>query len=158
MDLIYSIVDAIQARFPFNSEAYLFIKTLHIIAVITWMAALFYLPRLFVYHAMEEVGSEPSERFKVMERRLMKAIMNPSLVVVLATGPLMMMDWLQTSWLWLKLVMVAGMIFMHFFFVRCVREFAHDRNILSHKFYRYANEVPTVLMFVIVPLVVMKPF
>ncbi|GEO80050.1 protoporphyrinogen oxidase HemJ [Pararhodospirillum oryzae] len=141
----------------FGTDLYLWVKALHVIAVITWMAGLFYLPRLFVYHATEPVGSPTSEKFKVMERRLVKAIMNPSLVVVAVTGPLLMGDWLSDGWLHLKLLMVAGMILMHVYYVRWQKDFAEDRNTRPHVFYRYANEVPTVLMLVIVPLVILKP-
>jgi len=137
---------------------YNWIKALHVISVITWMAGLFYIPRLFVYHAMEEVGSPTSERFKVMERRLMKAIMNPSLVVVVATGVLLWGDWLSMGWFHLKLLMVVGMLASHGLYARWLKDFAKDENKHSHKFYRVWNEVPTMLMLVIVPLVVIKPF
>lgn len=158
MEFFYNIIDWVQDYFPYGSQEYLIIKTLHVISVITWMAGLFYLPRLFVYHAAEPVGSETSERFKVMERRLLKAIMNPSLVIVLATGPLLMMDFLQSSWLWVKITMVCGMVIVHFFCIKWVRAFAENRNVHPHVFYRYMNEVPTLLMLVIVPMVILKPF
>jgi len=136
---------------------YNWVKTLHIISVITWMAGLFYLPRLFVYHAMEEVGSPISERFKVMERRLLKAIMNPSLVVVVVTGLLLWGDWLTMGWLHIKLLMVVGMLGCHGLYARWTRAFAEDRNTHPHRFFRVWNEVPTVLLLIIVPLVVIKP-
>lgn len=137
---------------------YNWVKVLHIISVITWMAGLFYLPRLFVYHAMEEVGSPTSERFKVMERRLLKAIMNPSLVIVLVTGFLLWADWLSMGWLHVKLLMVAGMLACHGLYARWRKDFEADQNKHPHKFYRVWNEVPTLLLLIIVPLVVIKPF
>ncbi|MCF8482967.1 MAG: protoporphyrinogen oxidase HemJ [Rhodospirillum sp.] len=142
----------------FGTDWYNWAKTLHVIAVITWMAGLFYLPRLYVYHAQEPKGSATSETFKVMERRLLRGIMNPSLVVVLATGIPMMGDWMSGGWLHVKLLMVAGLITAHMLYARWRRAFAEDRNTRSHVFYRYANEVPTVLLLVIVPLVILKPF
>jgi len=137
---------------------YNWVLTLHIIAVITWMAGLFYLPRLFVYHAMEEVGSATSEKFKIMERRLLKAIMNPSLVIVLVTGLLLWGDWLTMGWLHVKLLMVAGMLGCHGLYARWRREFEADKNKHPHTFYRVWNEVPTLLLLIIVPMVVIKPF
>jgi putative membrane protein len=122
---------------------YEWIKVLHIIAVISWMAGMLYLPRLFVYHCEAEVGSKQSETFKVMERRLLKAIINPAMVV---------------TWLAGKLAVVIILSGVHGFFSRCVKDFAADRNTRSQKFYRIINEVPTVLMIVIVILVVVKPF
>ncbi|WP_413204523.1 protoporphyrinogen oxidase HemJ [Rhodospirillum sp. A1_3_36] len=142
----------------YGSDWYNWVKTLHVIAIITWMAGLFYLPRLFVYHAQEPKGSATSETFKVMERRLLRGIMNPSLIVVLATGIPMMGDWMTDGWLHVKLLMVAGMITMHMLYARWRRAFAEDRNTRSHVFYRYANEVPTVLLLIIVPMVILKPF
>jgi len=140
------------------SDYYMWIRTLHILAVITWMAGLFYLPRLYVYHAQEEVGSKTSETFKVMERRLLKGIMNPSLVIVLITGLLLWGDWLSMGWLHVKLLMVAGMLACHGLYARWRKDFLNDENKHSHVFYRVWNEVPTVLLLIIVPLVILKPF
>lgn len=144
------------------STGYLWVKWLHIISVITWMAALFYLPRLYVYHAQVDLstdsGKAQSELFKVMERRLLRGIMNPSGVIVLLTGGLMAPNWMAHGWIHAKLVLVLAMFACHGFYARWRKDFAEDRNQRSHKFYRIANEVPTVLLLGIVGLVVLKPF
>ena len=138
----------------------LWVKAFHVIAVIAWMAALLYLPRLMVYHADCPVGSERSETFKIMERRLLRAIGTPALVASWALGL-----WLavafnagDTVWFWAKAVLVLALSGFHFQAARWVRDFADDRNQRSARFYRIANEVPTVLMIAIVVLVVVKPF
>jgi len=140
---------------------YEWIKALHIIAVISWMAGMLYLPRLFVYHCEAEAGSRQSETFKVMERRLLKAIINPAMIVTWLAGLYLAWagHWLFMSW-WIygKLVLVLVLSGVHGFFVRWVRDFAADRNRHSQKFYRLINEIPTVLMIGIVILVVVKPF
>ena len=148
-------MDALQA-------AYLWIKAVHVIAVIAWMAGLLYLPRLFVYHAAAEPGSEQSETFKVMERRLYRAIMHPALAVTAVSGALLLatpgaVDWSQ-GWLHAKLALVAGLILLHLLMGRWLADFAADRNRRSQRFFRIANELPTVLMIGIVLLVVVKPF
>jgi putative membrane protein len=138
----------------------LWIKALHIMAVIAWMAAMFYLPRLFVYHVDAAKGSVQSETFKLMERRLLKAIMTPSMVVVWLTGP-----WLayqsgafHFGWLHTKLLFVLILSGMHGYFAGVVKSFAADANQRPANYYRILNEVPTVLMVLIVILVVLKPF
>ena len=140
---------------------YEWIKALHVIAVISWMAGMLYLPRLFVYHCEAEVGSKQSETFKVMERRLLKAIINPAMIVTWLAGLYLVWSghWLFTSW-WIygKLVLVLALSGVHGFFARAVKDFAADRNRRSHKFYRVINEVPTILMVGIVILAVVKPF
>jgi len=132
----------------------------HVIAVITWMAAMLYLPRLFVYHTETTPGSESSERFKVMERKLLKGIMNPSMIAVWILGPLLV--WLTgaetQTWFQLKFLLVIILSGMHGFFVRCWRDFANDRNTRPARFYRIVNEVPALLMVLIVILVIVKPF
>ncbi len=142
-------------------QVYEWIKALHIIAVISWMAGMLYLPRLFVYHCEAEAGSRQSETFKVMERRLLKAIINPAMIVTWLAGLYLAWagHWLFMSW-WIygKLVLVLVLSGVHGFFVRWVRDFAADRNQHSQKFYRLINEIPTVLMIGIVILVVVKPF
>jgi protoporphyrinogen IX oxidase len=139
---------------------YEWIKALHVIAVISWMAGMLYLPRLFVYHCEAEIGSRQSETFKVMERRLLKAIINPAMIVTWLAGLYLAWagHWLVTSW-WIygKLFLVLVLSGVHGFFVRWVKDFAADRNRRSQKFYRLINEVPTVLMIGIVILVVVKP-
>jgi putative membrane protein len=139
---------------------YEWIKALHVIAVIAWMAGMLYLPRLFVYHCEAEVGSKQSETFKVMERRLLKAIMNPAMIVTWLAGLYLASSghWFSAPWLHGKLLLVVLLTGAHGFFSRCVKDFAADRNLRSQKFYRYINEVPTLLMIVIVVLVVVKPF
>jgi putative membrane protein len=141
------------------AEWYLWIKALHVISVIAWMAGLLYLPRLFVYHADAPVGSELSERLKVMERRLLRAIMNPAQVAVFVFGGLMLVvqDWSQ-HWLHAKLVLVAVLVVVHHLYAAWRKDFAADRNTRPARFYRIWNEVPTLAMIAIVILVIVKPF
>jgi protoporphyrinogen IX oxidase len=138
----------------------LWIKALHVIAIIAWMAGMLYLPRLFVYHADALKGSDLSETFKVMERRLLKAIVNPSMVLVFLTGFALVYltgDW-RDGWWQAKFVLVLGLAGLHGYFARCVRAFAEDANVRPARFYRVLNEAPTVLMILIVVLAVVKPF
>jgi putative membrane protein len=139
---------------------YEWIKALHIIAVISWMAGMLYLPRLFVYHCEAEIGSKQSETFKVMERRLLKAIINPAMIVTWLAGLYLAWSghWLLSGWLHVKLALVIILSAVHGFFSRWVKDFGTDRNLRSQKFYRIINEVPTVMMIFIVILVVVKPF
>jgi putative membrane protein len=144
---------------------YEWIKAFHIIAVIAWMAGMLYLPRLFVYHCAAETGSVQSETFKVMERRLLRAIINPAMVVTWVfglwlawLGPDSRYGWFASGWLWAKIILVLGLSAVHGLLARWRKDFAQDRNRHSHKFYRIINEVPTVLMILIVLLVVLKPF
>jgi putative membrane protein len=139
---------------------YEWIKALHVIAVIAWMAGMLYLPRLFVYHSVAETGSTQAETFKVMERRLLKAIINPAMAVTWLAGLYLAWagHWFSAGWLHGKLLLVIAMSGMHGFLSRCVKDFAADRNTRSQRFYRIINEVPTVLMIGIVILVVVKPF
>ena len=136
------------------------ILAFHIIAVMTWMAGMLYLPRLFVYHTQTKPGSESSERFKVMERKLLRGIVNPSMVAVWILGPVL--AWLTGAyldlWLQIKFVLVIILSGIHGYLVRCWRDFAADRNTRSERFYRILNEIPAVLMVLIVILVVIKPF
>ncbi len=142
---------------------YEWVKALHVIAVIAWMAAMLYLPRLFVYHTAAAVGSETSETFKIMERRLLKAIMTPAMIVAWLAALYLIwfngLEWLKSSpWLHAKLTLVLVLTGMHGWFAGMVRAFAEDRNSRPQKFYRIINEVPTVLMIAIVVLVIVKPF
>jgi len=139
---------------------YVWIKTLHVIAVIAWMAGMLYLPRLFVYHCEAAIGSQQSETFKLMERRLLKAIINPAMIMTWLPGLYLAWagQWFSAPWLHAKLVLVLVLSGVHGFFSRCVKDFAADRNSRSQKFYRIINEVPTLLMIGIVILVVVKPF
>ena len=138
----------------------LWIKALHVIAVIAWVAGMLYLPRLFVYHTDAPRGSAMSETFKVMERRLLKAIINPSMVLVFLTGLTLayVTGYWQAPWLHAKFALVLALAATHGYFARCVRVFAADANKRPARFYRILNEVPTVLMILIVVLVVVKPF
>jgi protoporphyrinogen IX oxidase len=139
---------------------YEWIKALHVIAVISWMAGMLYLPRLFVYHCGAEAGSKQSETFKVMERRLLKAIINPAMIVTWLAGLYLAFDHhlFSESWFHGKLLLVVLLSGVHGYFSRWVKDFAADRNTRSDRFYRIINEVPTVLMIGIVILVVVKPF
>jgi putative membrane protein len=139
---------------------YEWLKALHIIAVIAWMAGMLYLPRLFVYHCEADPGSRQSETFKVMERRLLRAIMNPAMIATWVLGLWLAWSggWFGASWFHLKLALVLALSVVHGMLARYVKEFAADRNRHSQKFYRIINEVPTVLMIVIVLVVVLKPF
>ena len=138
----------------------LWLKALHIIAVIAWMAGMLYLPRLFVYHAEAPKGSAMSETFKAMERRLLKGIINPSMAVVFLTGLTLAFQtgYWRAPWLQAKFALVLGMAALHGYFARCVRLFAADANMRSPRFFRILNEAPTVVMILIVILVVIKPF
>ena len=144
---------------------YEWIKAIHIIAVIAWMAGMLYLPRLFVYHCAAEIGSVQSETFKVMERRLLRAIINPAMIATWVfglwlawLGPDSRYGWFASGWLWAKIILVLGLSAVHGLLARWMKDFAHDRNRHSQRFYRIINEVPTILMILIVLLVVLKPF
>ena len=143
------------------AAAYPWVKALHIIAVIAWMAGLLYLPRLFVYHAEAAIGSDQAATFMVMERRLLRGIMNPALVMVVIFGGVLaatpgVVDW-QSGWIWAKLVLVVGLIFFHYALARWRRVFTTGAIPHSARFFRTVNEVPTLLMIAIVVLVVVKP-
>lgn len=139
---------------------YLWVKALHIIAVISWMAALLYMPRLFIYHTDAKPGSEQSETFKMMERRLLQVIMNPAMVVSWMLG--IYLAWsvygFQGGWLHAKLLFVVLLTGVHGFFARAVRAFERDTNTRSARYWRLMNEAPTLLMILIVIMAVVKPF
>jgi putative membrane protein len=128
--------------------------------MVGWMAGMFYLPRLFVYHCAAPAGSAQSETFKVMERRLLKGIINPAMALTWLLGLYMVWagQWYLAGWFHVKFALVLVMSGIHGFFTRCVRDFANDRNTRIQKFYRIINEVTTVLMICIVILVIVKPF
>jgi protoporphyrinogen IX oxidase len=147
------------------TTTYAWLKALHIIFVIAWMAGMLYLPRLFVYHCAAEKGSVQSETFKVMERRLLRAIINPAMVATWVLG--LSLAWMgpdsryglfAAGWLQAKLALVLVLSAVHGLFARWTKAFAADRNPHSEKFYRIVNEVPTLLMIGIVILAVVKPF
>ncbi|AJD43347.1 hypothetical protein RGR602_CH04051 [Rhizobium gallicum bv. gallicum R602sp] len=141
-------------------DLYLWIKALHIIAVISWMAGLFYMPRLFIYHTDAEPGSAQSETFKIMERRLLNVIMNPAMMLTWVFG--LYLAWsvygFQGGWLHAKLALVVLLSGVHMFFSRAVDAFARDENRRSARYWRFMNEAPTLLMILIVILAVVKPF
>jgi protoporphyrinogen IX oxidase len=139
---------------------YPWLKAFHVIAVMAWMAGMLYLPRLFVYHCEAKPGSRQSETFKIMERRLLRAITNPAMVVSWALGLWMVHDgnWISAHWLHGKLLLVVALSGVHGLLARWTGDFAADRNRHTQRFYRIINEVPAVLMIGIVILVVIKPF
>lgn len=143
-----------------ETRVYLWIKAFHIMAVITWFAGLFYLPRLFVYHAQAE-DDVSRERFKTMERKLLRGIMNPSMVVTLLLGGWMLYlspAWLSQGWMHAKLTLVALLVVYHHMCGRIRKRFAEDANTRSHVYYRWFNEAPVLALVGIVILVVVKPF
>ena len=139
---------------------YEWLKAFHVIAIIAWMAGMLYLPRLFVYHCEAEPGGKQSETFKLMERRLLTAIMTPAMVASWALG--LWLAWAgglyAAGWLQAKVILVVLLSGLHGFLARCVRVFGADRNRHSQRFYRIINEVPTILLIGIVILAVVKPF
>ncbi len=138
---------------------YLWIKALHVVAIISWMAGLLYLPRLFVYHAQVGPGAQ-AELFKVMERRLLRYIMTPAMIVSWAAGLYLIFagDWLHSGWLHGKLALVILLSAVHGHDALLVKRFARDQNRHDHRYYRIVNEIPTLLMIGIVILVIVKPF
>lgn len=139
---------------------YLWLKAAHVIAIIAWMAGMLYLPRLFVYHSQVPPGSPQSETFKVMERRLLRAIINPAMILSWILGLWLAWDagFFRSGWLHAKLAFVLALSALHGYFSASVRAFAEDRNSRSSRHWRLVNEIPTVLMILIVILVVVKPF
>jgi putative membrane protein len=145
--------------------AYPWVLSFHIVAFVSWMAGMLYLPRLFVYHCGAEKGSVQSETFKVMERRLLRAIINPAMIATWGLGlwlawmgPDSRWGWFVSGWLEAKLVLVLALSALHGLYVRWMKAFAADSNRHSATFYRIINEIPTVLMIAIVILAVVKPF
>jgi putative membrane protein len=140
----------------------LYVKAFHVIAIIAWMAGLLYLPRLFVYHAASVKGSEQSETFKLMERRLLRFITTPAMLLSWLFGLILAfsgaIDWSADGWFHAKLALVVLLSAFHGLLAKWTKDFALDRNTHSPKFYRIANEVPTVLMIGIVILVIVHPF
>lgn len=145
----------------FFTQNYEWLRALHIIAVIAWMAGMLYLPRLFVYHAESAAGSDKSETFKVMERRLLKFIINPAMIASLLFGALMFVanpGLFSEGWMHVKLLCVVLLFAAHGALAKHVRLFASDKNIKPAKYFRILNEVPTILMIVIVIMAVVQPF
>jgi putative membrane protein len=141
-------------------EYYNWIKAFHVIAIISWMAGMLYLPRLFVYHVDATPGSKQSETFKVMERRLLRAIINPAMIVSWVLGLWLMWrgNWTSAGWMHGKLLLALGLSAAHGYLSAAVRAFAEDRNTKPSRHWRIVNEVPTLLMVGIVILVIVKPF
>jgi putative membrane protein len=143
-----------------GKAAYDWVKALHVIAIISWMAGMLYLPRLFIYHCDAEAGSIQSETFKVMEQRLLRIIINPAMIVSWITG--LWLAWQsgfwQAGWFHAKFLLVLAMSGAHGYFSAAVRAFGKDRNTRPPRHWRIVNEVPTVLMILIVVLVIVKPF
>ena len=144
-----------------SGEVYLWVKALHMISVMAWMAGMLYLPRLFVYYCDAELGSELSETLKVMERRLLRLIINPAMISSWVFGLTMLavsgdVLWSQ-PWMIIKLVCVVFMSIAHGEMAKWRKDFEADRNTRPQKFYRIANEVPTILMIVIIIMVIVQP-
>tara|TARA_A100001037_G_C14990035_1_gene562154 strand:- start:3 stop:437 length:435 start_codon:yes stop_codon:yes gene_type:complete len=142
-------------------NTYLLFKALHLIAVISWMAGLLYLPRIFVYHSETKDNNDKKETFKIMERRLFVYIMNPSMIISWIFGLLLLhsigLDSLREFWLVTKLILVISLTLYHFFLFSCLKKFSEDQNSHSSKFFRFINEVPTVLLIAIIFIVIFKP-
>ena len=140
---------------------YDWIKAAHVISVLAWMSGMMYLPRLYVYHSESVTGSEKSETFKVMERRLYRGILTPAMIATWVFGLAMvfhgLIDWSQ-GWPWVKAAFVIALSGVHGFYGKLLKDFAADKNTRASKFYRAINEVPFVLAIVIVIMVIVRPF
>jgi len=158
--LIVTIAGVVALGYLAPVSGAAWIKAIHVMAVISWMAGMLYLPRLFVYHSAATPGSETSETFKVMERRLLEYIINPAMIVSWVAG--LWLAWVvfrfQGGWLHGKLALVLGLSAVHGMFSGAVRAFAEDRNTRSQTYWRAMNEVPTAIMVIVVILVIVKPF
>lgn len=145
----------------FLLDYYLWVKAIHLISVISWMAGLLYLPRLFVYHSEAKKGSELSETFKIMEKKLIRIIMNPAMILAWICGGLMLYantTLFEQPWMHIKLTAIVLMTVMHHVYSMSRKKFEKDENTRSQKFFRVINEIPAVLMIVIVIMVLVKPF
>jgi len=150
----------VASIYAIGPGAYDWIKSLHVIAVISWMAGMLYLPRLFVYHCGVAPGSEASETFKVMERKLLRYIINPAMVVSWVAGLwiAIVVFGFHGGWLHAKLALVLGLSAAHGYFAKAVADFARDEGNRNHRHWRFMNEVPTLIMIAVVILVIVKPF
>ena len=151
-----------QILINFLNNNYLLLKALHVISMISWMAALLYLPRLFVYHTTVKKKTEASEMLKIMEYRLQKYIMNPAMVATIFFGNLLLnvknvINW-NEKWIYIKLFLVLGLIIVHHLLIKFRKDFYYDRNTHSRKFYKILNEVPTIFLIFIILIVYLKPF
>lgn len=160
ISLVMTVAFAAALMIVIGDAAYLWIKAIHVIAIISWMAGMLYLPRLFIYHCEAEKGSAQSETFKVMEGRLLRIIINPAMVIswVLGLWLAWTADFFSAHWFHAKLVLAIALSAVHGYFSMAVRAFAEDRNERPPRFWRIINEVPTILMILIVILVIVKPF
>ncbi|MFV0295450.1 MAG: protoporphyrinogen oxidase HemJ [Hyphomicrobiaceae bacterium] len=153
-------VAAVAAMLFFGRAAYEWVKAIHVMAIISWMAGMLYLPRIFVYHCEAETGSEPAETFKVMERRLLRIIINPAMIIAWVTG--LWLAWQSgfwaAPWFHVKFLAVLVMAGVHGYFSAATRAFAEDRNTRTARHWRLMNEAPAVLMIIIVIMVIVKPF
>lgn len=142
------------------SGLYLWLKAAHVVAVIIWMAGMLYMPRLFVYHCKASPGSECSETFKVMERRLLTMVVNPAMILAWALGLWLAWDggWVWSGWLHAKLTLVVALSGLHGFYARWTAHFGQDRNRHSQRFYNIVNELLVIILIVVVILVIVKPF
>lgn len=158
--LALTVAATLLAIVILGTAAYSWVKAVHVVAVISWMAGMLYLPRLFVYHCDAAPGSELSETFKVMERRLLTIIINPAMIVSWVLGLWLAWEggWFTSAWFHVKLALALAMSATHGYFSLSVRRFREDRNTLSARHWRLLNEAPTLLMVAIVILVVVKPF
>lgn len=141
-------------------DYYNWIKAFHLIAIITWMAGLFYLPRLFVYHSQVKIKSESSELFKTMEKKLLRIIMNPAMILTWLLGGMLLWansDLMTEGWMHIKLTVVVLLTGFHHFLVRWMKQFHQDERPHDEKTFRLVNEIPTVLLVVIVIMVIVKP-
>lgn len=160
MALVATGLVAAAVVFAGPDDLYLWAKALHVIAVISWMAGMLYMPRLFIYHFDSKPGSEQSETFKVMEQRLYRVIMTPAMVISWIAGLYLAWDvfGFQGGWLHLKLLAVVALSGVHGYYGRAMREFSRDERRRSARHWRFVNEVPTLLMILIVVMVIVKPF
>ena len=140
-------------------NTYLAIKAIHIISVISWLAALLYLPRIFSYHAQKNLSKETSEIFKIMEKKLAKIIMNPAMIISLTFGiALIYIVGFNQIWIHIKITILLFLFAFHGFLIKCCKNFANDKNKFSAKFFRLINEIPAVIMIIIVFIAIFKPF
>ncbi len=155
-----TVVAVATVMLALGDAAYLWIKAIHVVAIISWMAGLLYLPRLFIYHCEAPVGSQQSETFKVMEQRLLKIIMTPAMIISWVLGLWLgyVGGHLASGWFLAKFALVFGLSGVHGSFSAAARAFAEDRNTKPPRHWRIVNEIPTVLMIAIVILVIVKPF
>ena len=150
-----------ETIYNFFLNYYLWFKVLHVVAIISWMVGLLYLPRLFVYHSTAEKDSNSSEMLKIMEHKLQKFIMTPAMIVSIGAGIVLLItkniDW-TTKWIYIKLIAVSGLVYIHYLLARYRKLFSIDKNTHTKNFYKILNEIPTVLLIIIIIMVYIKPF